>query len=163
MQEHGLGLPQDFHLAKRFYDRILELSPQAYVPAYLAVVGLWAHHLVLRVQSWWSGEPLPEHAYVERFTPEQHAKANADTGAPAGASAGTATPTGEQAAAGAQDGTQDGTPQATTAVEEAPVDDKSFNDRYSVELMGSRLGGEDVLLLILCLALALLVYFRSRV
>lgn len=41
MHEHGLGLPFDLHLAKRYYDQALELDPAARLPVKLALVSLW--------------------------------------------------------------------------------------------------------------------------
>lgn len=43
MHEHGIGLPQDFHLAKRYYDMAAETDPVAVVPVYLALGKLFAH------------------------------------------------------------------------------------------------------------------------
>lgn len=43
MHEHGLGLPQDFHLAKRYYDMAAETDPVAVVPVYMALGKLFAH------------------------------------------------------------------------------------------------------------------------
>ncbi|KNC46713.1 uncharacterized protein AMSG_11751 [Thecamonas trahens ATCC 50062] len=40
MHQHGLGLPLDLHLAKRFYDQAWETSPDAALPAGLALIGL---------------------------------------------------------------------------------------------------------------------------
>ncbi|KAJ3164678.1 ERAD-associated protein [Geranomyces variabilis] len=40
MYEVGVGLDQDYHLAKRFYDRCLELNPEAYLPVHLALAKL---------------------------------------------------------------------------------------------------------------------------
>ncbi|KAJ3178057.1 ERAD-associated protein [Geranomyces variabilis] len=40
MYEVGVGLEQDYHLAKRFYDRCLELNPEAYLPVHLALAKL---------------------------------------------------------------------------------------------------------------------------
>ncbi|KAG6390718.1 hypothetical protein SASPL_148462 [Salvia splendens] len=41
MHEHGLGLPLDLHLAKRYYDQALEVVPASKLPVALALVGLW--------------------------------------------------------------------------------------------------------------------------
>ncbi|XP_023519772.1 ERAD-associated E3 ubiquitin-protein ligase component HRD3A-like [Cucurbita pepo subsp. pepo] len=41
MHEHGLGLPFDLHLAKRYYDQALELDPAARLPVKLALASLW--------------------------------------------------------------------------------------------------------------------------
>ncbi|ODQ81623.1 hypothetical protein BABINDRAFT_22916, partial [Babjeviella inositovora NRRL Y-12698] len=42
MYERGLGVPQDFHLAKRYYDLALVMNPSAYVPVKAAVLKLHA-------------------------------------------------------------------------------------------------------------------------
>ena len=43
MHEHGLGLPKDLHLAKRYYDMALSTDPKAFVPVKLALLKLKAH------------------------------------------------------------------------------------------------------------------------
>merc|ERR1712046_373900 len=43
MHEHGLGLPQDFHLAKRFFDMAYETNVDASYPVTVALCGLWVH------------------------------------------------------------------------------------------------------------------------
>jgi SEL1 protein len=43
MHEHGLGLPQDFHLAKRYYDMAAETDPIATIPVYFALLKLYVH------------------------------------------------------------------------------------------------------------------------
>ena len=43
MHEHGIGLPQDFHLAKRYYDMSADSDQAAYVPVILALGKLYAH------------------------------------------------------------------------------------------------------------------------
>ncbi|KAK7909751.1 hypothetical protein WMY93_014435 [Mugilogobius chulae] len=40
MHEKGLGIKQDIHLAKRFYDMAAEASPDAQVPVFLALCKL---------------------------------------------------------------------------------------------------------------------------
>jgi TPR repeat protein len=40
MHEHGLGMKEDFHLAKRFYDMAAESSVDARAPASLALLSL---------------------------------------------------------------------------------------------------------------------------
>jgi SEL1 protein len=48
MHENGVGIDQDFHLAKRFYDQALEINQQeAYLPVMLS---LWK----LRWRGWWN-------------------------------------------------------------------------------------------------------------
>lgn len=48
MHENGIGIEQDFHLAKRFYDQALETNAEAYLPVKLSLAKL---HL----RSWWNG------------------------------------------------------------------------------------------------------------
>ncbi|KAI0109217.1 hypothetical protein GGR51DRAFT_513085 [Nemania sp. FL0031] len=47
MHENGVGLTQDFHLAKRYYDQALETNEEAYLPVSLSLVKL-------RVRSAWN-------------------------------------------------------------------------------------------------------------
>ncbi|KAM0335305.1 hypothetical protein ACHAQA_000350 [Verticillium albo-atrum] len=47
MHEHGIGLTQDYHLAKRFYDQALEVNEEAYLPVKLTL-------LRLRIKSAWN-------------------------------------------------------------------------------------------------------------
>jgi SEL1 protein len=47
MHENGVGLTQDFHLAKRFYDQALETNDEAYLAV---ILGL----LKLRLRSAWN-------------------------------------------------------------------------------------------------------------
>ena len=43
MHEHGLGLPKDLHLAKRYYDMAPSTDPKAFAPVKLALWKLQAH------------------------------------------------------------------------------------------------------------------------
>ena len=47
MHENGIGVEQDFHLAKRFYDQALETNQEAYLPVKLSL-------LKLRMRSFWN-------------------------------------------------------------------------------------------------------------
>ncbi|KAK4555898.1 ERAD-associated protein [Recurvomyces mirabilis] len=47
MHENGIGIEQDFHLAKRFYDQALETNREAYLPVKLSL-------FKLRWRSWWN-------------------------------------------------------------------------------------------------------------
>ena len=47
MHENGIGLKQDFHLAKRYYDHALEVNEEAYLPVTLSL-------LKLRMRSAWN-------------------------------------------------------------------------------------------------------------
>ncbi len=59
MHQVGIGLDVDFHLAKRYYDQALELSPRSIVPVTLA---LWSLHFTT---AW---RELAQHGHVP--TPE---------------------------------------------------------------------------------------------
>ena len=48
MHENGIGIEQDFHLAKRFYDQALDTNREAYLPVKLSL-------FKLRWRSWWNG------------------------------------------------------------------------------------------------------------
>lgn len=41
MYEHGLGLPKDLHLAKRYYDQALDTEPTARMPVAFSLLGLY--------------------------------------------------------------------------------------------------------------------------
>ncbi|KAJ7818213.1 hypothetical protein B0H14DRAFT_2840413 [Mycena olivaceomarginata] len=45
MYENGVGVPQDFHLAKRHYDLALETNAEASFPVYLSLVKLYARSI----------------------------------------------------------------------------------------------------------------------
>ena len=47
MHEHGIGLPKDLHLAKRYYDMALSTDPKAFVPVKLALWKLKAHEWLM--------------------------------------------------------------------------------------------------------------------
>ncbi|KAG6008009.1 hypothetical protein E4U21_005243 [Claviceps maximensis] len=47
MHENGIGLEQDFHMAKRYYDQALEVNEEAYLPVTLSL-------LKLRIRSAWN-------------------------------------------------------------------------------------------------------------
>ncbi|EMC98675.1 hypothetical protein BAUCODRAFT_377611 [Baudoinia panamericana UAMH 10762] len=47
MHENGIGIEQDFHLAKRYYDQALETNKEAYLPVKLSL-------FKLRWRSWWN-------------------------------------------------------------------------------------------------------------
>lgn len=43
MHQTGIGLPQDFHLAKRYYDDAKTQDPDASFPVSIAIIGLYVH------------------------------------------------------------------------------------------------------------------------
>ena len=66
MYQMGLGVPQDFHLAKRYYDMAAESSSKAYLPAALALLGMYAHGLYVEY-SWVFGDDV-ENAVIVALT-----------------------------------------------------------------------------------------------
>ncbi|KAG1721409.1 hypothetical protein EDB19DRAFT_1898333 [Suillus lakei] len=50
MHENGIGVPQDFHLAKRHYDMAVETNSEAYLPVLLSLVKLYARSLWYTLQ-----------------------------------------------------------------------------------------------------------------
>jgi hypothetical protein len=52
------GWPQDFHLAKRYYDRAIEVAPtEAFLPASLALTKLFARMAMQALWQWVTGAP----------------------------------------------------------------------------------------------------------
>ncbi|KAF8653295.1 hypothetical protein AX16_003996 [Volvariella volvacea WC 439] len=66
MYENGIGVPQDFHLAKRHYDLALETNSEAYVPVLLSLAKLYvrsAWHTLMGGEgglSLWAYDEEPE-------------------------------------------------------------------------------------------------------
>ncbi|XP_030413831.1 protein sel-1 homolog 2 isoform X12 [Gopherus evgoodei] len=50
MYEHGLGIPKDIHLAKRWYDLAAQTSPDASIPVFLARMKLEVKRLFSEIQ-----------------------------------------------------------------------------------------------------------------
>ena len=48
MHQYGIGLPADFHLAKRYFDMAKQTHPEAYVPVRLALANPWLHQTMQR-------------------------------------------------------------------------------------------------------------------
>ncbi|KIY68091.1 HCP-like protein [Cylindrobasidium torrendii FP15055 ss-10] len=66
MYENGIGVPQDFHLAKRHYDSALDTNHEAYLPVFLSMAKLYARsiwHTMMGGQDglnfWTDDEALP--------------------------------------------------------------------------------------------------------
>ncbi|KAK4504058.1 hypothetical protein PRZ48_004973 [Zasmidium cellare] len=64
MHENGVGIEQDFHLAKRFYDQALETNREAYLPVKLSL-------FKLRWRSWWNGVTKGGVHGIEEEQPER--------------------------------------------------------------------------------------------
>ncbi|KIJ65896.1 hypothetical protein HYDPIDRAFT_27117 [Hydnomerulius pinastri MD-312] len=58
MYENGVGVPQDYHLAKRHYDQALETNSEAYLPVLLSLVKLYARSLWHTLQGGQNGLDL---------------------------------------------------------------------------------------------------------
>ncbi|KAI5467283.1 hypothetical protein BGZ63DRAFT_346511 [Mariannaea sp. PMI_226] len=66
MHENGVGLVQDFHLAKRYYDQALEVNDEAYLPVTLSL-------LKLRARSAWNTLTHgPIHSIQDEPKPKKH-------------------------------------------------------------------------------------------
>ncbi|KAN0081237.1 hypothetical protein V8E55_008861 [Tylopilus felleus] len=61
MYEHGKGVPQDFHLAKRHYDQALETNSEAYLPVLLSLIQLYAKSIWHTLQGGQNGLSLWEY------------------------------------------------------------------------------------------------------
>ena len=73
MHQFGVGLPQDLHIAKRYYDQSLEHNPEGFVPVTLALIGLQA-------QTWYQdvfGES--ENVVVDPETTAESATSESET------------------------------------------------------------------------------------
>ena len=122
MYQSGVGVSQDLHLAKRYYDQSLQVASEAYVPASLAL-------LSLRAQTW----------FESFFNEESQIHPNHQT----------------------SDSSRSSNANAERDVRGDPESEPvgRFEDG-----LGSRTGmkGEDVLLLLLCAALAIAFYIRRH-
>ncbi|KAF8633386.1 hypothetical protein AX17_004557 [Amanita inopinata Kibby_2008] len=90
MYENGIGMPQDFHLAKRHYDLALEANSEAYLPVMLSLAKLYARSIWYTLMggkdglSIWSGEdvdaPNPNEGRELEDGSKQGGSASIDTG-----------------------------------------------------------------------------------
>ncbi|KAK3680455.1 ERAD-associated protein [Vermiconidia calcicola] len=71
LHENGIGIEQDFHLAKRFYDQALETNKEAYLPVKMS---LWK----LRWRSWWNGVTRGGVHGIEEDEPERKKRSFAE-------------------------------------------------------------------------------------
>lgn len=70
MYEHGFGVEKDFHMAKRYYDQVLENSSKLYIPVKLSV-------LKLRLKLWCSwlfGSDMEQRYEHENYASDQSEK-----------------------------------------------------------------------------------------
>ncbi|KAH7915088.1 hypothetical protein BJ138DRAFT_1078221 [Hygrophoropsis aurantiaca] len=61
MYENGVGVPQDFYLAKRHYDQALETNTEAYLPVTLSIIKLYARSIWHTLQGGQNGLKLWSH------------------------------------------------------------------------------------------------------
>eukprot|EP00762_Andalucia_godoyi_P005263 ANDGO_06828.mRNA.1 ERAD-associated E3 ubiquitin-protein ligase component HRD3A len=86
MHENALGLPQDYHLAKRFYDLAVQSSDKAYLPVRLALWKMsWRQALDPWV-SWFYGSSSPSSSASPSSSPSPK---HADPARPAATESGT--------------------------------------------------------------------------
>jgi SEL1 protein len=162
MHQYGIGLPQDFHLAKRFYDSAEATHPDAKVPVSLALTGMWLQRvyraivfkepskelppLVATLAGWYDlfsakEEPGPGPAATTGAGPA----AAAAPGAAASAAAAAATAAGAAAAAAAA-----APPEATKPIMDQLVD------------AASGLEDDTVVALCLFMLMVLVLLMRAR-
>jgi len=146
MHQHGIGLPFDLHLAKRFYDLALENSPEAYIPVQLALLGLHIHTVYLAVQAWWEGK-------LEVGDWESFSKIISGVGLPNGLASG------PDDAAGGDKASSSSSSSASSSTSSSASTESSNSSPSGAE---KKFTWEDVMLLIACGLLAVLIYYRSQ-
>ncbi|GLE07503.1 hypothetical protein PINS_up017863 [Pythium insidiosum] len=149
MYEHGIGVQQDFFLAKRYFDKASDAHNDAHVPVTLALWKLRTHIALKSWKRWWDelvGNVAPSsHAtdapttttksWMTQLTERLHAWLEAaDAGADAGASDSTAVP---------------------PAAASAPTASTPWEWQQLVRT-------DDVLILVVALALGVVMYIRSE-
>ncbi|OQV18486.1 Protein sel-1-like protein 1 [Hypsibius exemplaris] len=67
MHQRGYGVKQDLHLAKRFYDRALETSADAYAPVALALISVGVMYAWQQFLSFFGGSSVPENSTLPDF------------------------------------------------------------------------------------------------
>ncbi|KAF8270495.1 hypothetical protein EI94DRAFT_775294 [Lactarius quietus] len=86
MYEHGHGVPQDFHLAKRHYDIALETNVEAYLPVTLSLFRLHARSLWYILTGREGGLSLWSREDIDHEFPDQNAaRKELDDGSAVGA------------------------------------------------------------------------------
>ena len=73
LYENGAGIPQDFHLAKRYYDLAMETHAEAYLPGLVSLVKLYVKSIIHTLKGGTGGLSLwgdeedtdPTHAHVD--------------------------------------------------------------------------------------------------
>ncbi|KAJ7668547.1 hypothetical protein DFH06DRAFT_1182031 [Mycena polygramma] len=192
MYENGVGVPQDFHLAKRHYDMALETNSEASFPVYLSLIKLYARSIWHTLMGGQGGLNIWTLDEEEELAPHKAADIRSlDTGTDKDTSE---DPVLEQERAYLDE--EDGPWYIGKAREEfrkrkdsqsAPREEEDpiqwARDRRNAErnaeqdretefgpddYMGGRNeGGDDfsdtVLLLLLCLAVSVLIYVRTRI
>jgi SEL1 protein len=139
MHEMGYGLPRDWHLAKRYYDLALDTAPEAYIPAKLALLKLQAVQYWERFTKWWSG--TSESTSATTSTASSSSASTAASSSDKSNSAATASAAASKSASKTKSGAHAHGP--------ATVDD-----------LWNSFDLEDLALLVLCAALAVVMYLR---
>jgi hypothetical protein len=148
MHEHGLGTgTPDFHLAKRYYDQCLESDSDALVPVKLALAKLYAH-------SYWR-DLVGDGETAQATTAASTGDASSPSSTKPSSSSPSTPPTKPQPLPGAIQWARDQLAKAGILAffEQLWKANSAFEVFLSVE---------DVLLAILCAALAVVVYYRSQ-
>ncbi|EJT98843.1 HCP-like protein [Dacryopinax primogenitus] len=156
MYENGLGIPQDFHLAKRYYDLAMETNPGGYLPVTLSLIKLYARSIWYTISGgknhglslWDLRDATDEHWYLGKSKEDaKKARRNSIDG-------GIGERVGEDAVQWARD-RRDRDEQGDFGPEDHLFSGEG-EDGESVEFV------ETLLLLILCGLLAWLIYVRTQ-
>ncbi|KAI0827882.1 HCP-like protein [Trametes gibbosa] len=89
MYENGVGVPQDFHLAKRHYDLAYETNSEAYLPVLMSLIKLHARslwHTLMGGQnglSFWEGDDEDGRSYYDHPDTREIDGATEQSGQPA--------------------------------------------------------------------------------
>ncbi|KZO97204.1 HCP-like protein [Calocera viscosa TUFC12733] len=156
MYENGLGIPQDFHLAKRYYDLAMETNPAGYLPVTLSLIKLYARSIWYTVSGgtnhglslWDLRDAVDDHWYLGK------SKDDAKKGRRNSLDGSIGEPIGEDAVQWARD-RRDRDDQGDLGPEDYLFSGDG-EDTESVEFV------ETLLLLVLCGLLAWLIYVRTQ-
>jgi len=172
MHEEGVGLPQDFNLAKRYYDSALEADTDALVPVYLALAKLWVRQQSRLFSAWWNGGAAEaDQAHVsdqQPPPPTAAASGGSSEGSPPAPPPGSPTSAADLQNPPPIEGGNKGPRRAGSsgriahkATEYYMELLKKYN-QFVATFNSDKLALEDVVLLVLCGSLAILVFFRMQ-
>ena len=154
MYEHGVGLAQDFYLAKRFYDKAKDAHSDAHVPVTLALFKLRTHVALQGLWRRWqelTGQVEP----LEELQEDGQGQDSSSSAAEA-----TSSGSGEPPAA-ATTATATATTPSSSGAEQASGSGSS-RTALGMEFEWSFLRSDNFLIVVLALALGLVLFIRSE-